>query len=80
MRSCGFTCGLISFGIDPWKGTFTKLKKYKCPIQMIPAKMCIQRKKKIRFEYQSSSAIGSLHRKLLKPKFFRISPPRPGLG
>src|SRR5438552_16020662 len=38
--SSGLTTFLVGPSIFPWKGPLTQLKKYRCPIQVIPAKMC----------------------------------------
>src|SRR5687768_15344970 len=42
--SGGFTDGFSSLASPPWKGRLTKLKKYRCPIQVMPAMMWNQRK------------------------------------
>jgi hypothetical protein len=41
--SCGFTTFFVSLSSFPWSGTLTKLKKYRCPIHVMPARMCSQR-------------------------------------
>src|SRR6187401_1778847 len=42
--SGGLTVGFSSLASPPWKGVLTKLKKYRWPIQVMPARMWNQRK------------------------------------
>ena len=46
--SSGFTFFLVSPSCVPWKGMFTKLKKYSMPIQTMPASTWIQRERALR--------------------------------
>jgi hypothetical protein len=38
------TFGFSSLSSPPWNGVLTKLKKYRCPIQVMPARMWNHRK------------------------------------
>src|SRR5262252_10802849 len=42
-RSFGLTFGFSSLSRSAWKGTFTRLKKNRCPNQMMPNMMCPNR-------------------------------------
>src|SRR5882672_11275454 len=42
--SAGFTLGLSSLSRPPWKGTLTRLKKYRWPSHMMPKMMCAHRR------------------------------------